>query len=90
MDFWPQHKDFVLRVLAGFGVFLVALIARGITPDVLTDQTSAHDPVGGYVPDGMSFEQAFDAIADKFEAEGRGRRRDPRSWCCCCSRAISS
>lgn len=31
MDFWPQHKDFVLRVLAGFGVFLVALIARGIT-----------------------------------------------------------
>lgn len=31
MDFWAQHKDFVLKVLAGFGVFLVALIARGIT-----------------------------------------------------------
>jgi len=31
VDFWPQHKDFVLKVLAGFGVFLVALIARGIT-----------------------------------------------------------
>ncbi|MFQ5845321.1 MAG: hypothetical protein ACE5JG_10085 [Planctomycetota bacterium] len=30
MDFWPQHKDFVLRVLAGFGVFLVLLIARGV------------------------------------------------------------
>lgn len=30
MDFWAQHKDFILRVLAGFGVFLVALIARGI------------------------------------------------------------
>lgn len=30
MDFWAQHKDFVLRVLAGVGVFLVALIARGI------------------------------------------------------------
>ncbi len=30
MDFWAQHKDFVLRVLAGLGVFLVALIARGI------------------------------------------------------------
>ncbi|MGH7163042.1 MAG: hypothetical protein ACREID_06135 [Planctomycetota bacterium] len=30
MDFWAQHKDLVLRVLAGVGVFLVALIARGI------------------------------------------------------------
>ncbi len=30
MDFWAQHKDFILKVLAGFGVFLVALIARGI------------------------------------------------------------
>ncbi|MEM8884850.1 MAG: hypothetical protein AAGD14_12325 [Planctomycetota bacterium] len=30
MDFWAQHKDFILRVLAGLGVFVVALIARGI------------------------------------------------------------
>ncbi|MFI5402534.1 MAG: hypothetical protein ACHQ1G_06320 [Planctomycetota bacterium] len=31
MDFWAQHKDFILKILAGVGVFLVALIARGIT-----------------------------------------------------------
>lgn len=31
MDFWAQHKDFILRILAGVGVFLVALIARSIT-----------------------------------------------------------
>jgi hypothetical protein len=31
VDFWAQHKDFVLKVLAGVGVFLVALIARSIT-----------------------------------------------------------
>ena len=31
MDLWAQHKDFILKALAGFGVFLVALIARGIT-----------------------------------------------------------
>jgi len=31
VDFWAQHKDFVVKVLLGFGVFLVALIARGIT-----------------------------------------------------------
>ncbi len=31
MDFWAQHKDFILKILAGVGVFLVALIARSIT-----------------------------------------------------------
>ena len=35
------------------------LIERDITPDVLTDQTSAHDPLGGYVPSGMSLAEAF-------------------------------
>src|SRR5690606_15084759 len=30
------------------------LVARGITPDVVTDQTSAHDPLHGYVPQGWS------------------------------------
>jgi len=30
VDFWAQHKDFILKVLAGLGVFLVALIARGV------------------------------------------------------------
>ncbi len=37
---------------------LEALIERGIVPDVLTDQTSAHDPIDGYVPRGMSLEEA--------------------------------
>jgi len=36
-----------------------ALVARGITPDVLTDQTSAHDALNGYVPNGMSLEEAI-------------------------------
>jgi len=29
------------------------LVRRGVTPDVLTDQTSAHDELSGYVPNGM-------------------------------------
>ena len=33
------------------------LVARGITPDVVTDQTSAHDPVNGYLPQGWSMAQ---------------------------------
>src|SRR6478736_3880324 len=34
------------------------LIERGIIPDVVTDQTSAHDPLYGYIPVGLSVEQA--------------------------------
>jgi len=37
---------------------LPALVARGITPDVLTDQTSAHDALNGYVPNGLTFDEA--------------------------------
>jgi len=34
------------------------LVRRNVTPDVLTDQTSAHDPLNGYVPNGMSLADA--------------------------------
>jgi len=34
-------------------------IKRGIVPDVLTDQTSAHDELNGYVPNGMAYEEAL-------------------------------
>ena len=37
---------------------LPELVRRKAVPDLLTDQTSAHDPVGGYVPNGMSLAQA--------------------------------
>ena len=43
------------------------LAGRGVVPDVLTDQTSAHDPVGGYIPQGIDVQQA---------AELRARDRD--------------
>jgi urocanate hydratase len=35
------------------------LADRGVVPDLLTDQTSAHDPLNGYVPRGMPLEAAF-------------------------------
>jgi urocanate hydratase len=37
---------------------LPSLARRGFVPDVLTDQTSAHDPLNGYVPTGLDVEQA--------------------------------
>ncbi len=46
-----------------------ALAKRGVVPDLLTDQTSAHDPVGGYVPRGVTLEQAAEL-----------RRRDPKEY----------
>ncbi len=35
------------------------LLERGITPEVLTDQTSTHDELNGYVPNGMSYDEAL-------------------------------
>ena len=37
---------------------LPELVKRGIVPDLVTDQTSAHDPLDGYVPAGLSLEEA--------------------------------
>ena len=39
---------------------LPELVRRGVTPDVVTDQTSAHDMLNGYVPDGLTMDQARD------------------------------
>ena len=44
------------------------MIERGFIPDVLTDQTSAHDPLNGYIPSGMSLEEAATLrLADSVE-----------------------
>jgi urocanate hydratase len=39
------------------------LIKRGFTPDILTDQTSAHDPLNGYIPEGYDLKQAAELRA---------------------------
>jgi len=48
-----------IGVVANAVELLERLIARGIVPDVLTDQTSAHDELTGYVPAGMSYDAAM-------------------------------
>jgi len=42
------------------GEVLPVLLKRNIIPDIVTDQTSAHDMLNGYVPMGMPIEKAFD------------------------------
>jgi len=44
------------------------LARRGVVPDLLTDQTSAHDPLGGYIPQGLNVEQAAELRHDNPEA----------------------
>jgi len=52
-------KALSVGLVANIADVLPDLIARNIVPDVLTDQTSAHDPLNGYVPNGMSLEAAL-------------------------------
>jgi urocanate hydratase len=46
-----------VALLANINDVLDTLLARGIRPSAVTDQTSAHDPVNGYLPRGWSVEQ---------------------------------
>src|SRR4051812_27012836 len=48
---------------------LPKLVRRGIVPDLLTDQTSAHDPLDGYIPRGLSTDAAHGL-----------RRQDPEEY----------
>ena len=47
-----------IAVCANAVDLLDALLRRGVVPDVLTDQTSAHDPLQGYVPQGLTLAEA--------------------------------
>jgi urocanate hydratase len=83
-DFMVNSLDEALRILKNslrkkenISVGLVGncadvipeLAGRGVVPDILTDQTSAHDPLNGYVPNGMTFEEALTL-----------RARDPKAY----------
>jgi urocanate hydratase len=56
-------------VVANAADLLARLIERGIVPDVLTDQTSAHDELNGYVPNRMTLAEAL-----------KLRREDPQGY----------
>jgi urocanate hydratase len=49
-----------IALLANAADILPEFVRRGITPDVLTDQTSAHDELNGYVPHGLPYAQALE------------------------------
>ena len=47
-----------IGLLGNAAVVLPALVARGFKPDLVTDQTSAHDPLNGYVPKSHTLDEA--------------------------------
>jgi urocanate hydratase len=67
-DYAHRNINKSVGVLANAIDLLERMLERNIIPDVLTDQTSAHDPLMGYVPAGMTHEQA--AIARSADSEG--------------------
>lgn len=54
-----QEKPLSIALLGNAADVYPELVKRDIVPDILTDQTSAHDELNGYVPAGISYEDAL-------------------------------
>jgi urocanate hydratase len=62
-----KGKALSVALLGNAADILPEFVKRGITPDVLTDQTSAHDELNGYVPHGLPYEEALKLRKEKPE-----------------------
>jgi urocanate hydratase len=58
LQYKKENKALSIGVVCNAVELLQRLIDKNITPDTLTDQTSAHDPLIGYFPEGLSIEEA--------------------------------
>ena len=58
LEFKARGENKSIGVICTAVKMLKRMIERNIIPDVLTDQTSAHDPLVGYIPEGLSNEEA--------------------------------
>ncbi len=55
-----EGKALSVALLGNSAEVLPSLVNSGFRPDVLTDQTAAHDPLAGYIPEGMGVQEAAD------------------------------
>jgi urocanate hydratase len=55
-----ERRPISVGLLGNAAALYPEMVRRGRVPDMVTDQTSAHDPLNGYVPVGLSVEQAAD------------------------------
>ena len=65
-----RKEPLSIGLLGNAAEVLPRMVREGFIPDVVTDQTSAHDELGGYVPDGMCLDAAL-----------KLRRSDPARYC---------
>lgn len=60
LDAKEKKQPISVGLLGNAGDILPKILEKNITPDIVTDQTSAHDTLNGYVPMGISFEEALE------------------------------
>ncbi len=58
LDILAKNKTISVGLLGNAADIFPEIARRGIRPDMVTDQTSAHDPLNGYLPRGWTLEQA--------------------------------
>jgi len=58
LEYKKQGKSISIGLLGNIADILPKLISDKIIPDILTDQTSAHDELNGYIPNNMTIEEA--------------------------------
>nr|WP_096225458.1 urocanate hydratase [Geobacillus sp. FJAT-46040] len=64
-----EKKALSIGLIGNAAEVLPRLVEMGFVPDVLTDQTSAHDPLNGYIPAGLTLDEAAEL-----------RARDPKQY----------
>ncbi|MES5939833.1 MULTISPECIES: urocanate hydratase [unclassified Bacillus cereus group] len=57
-EYKEKKEPISIGLLGNAAEILPELVKRNITPDLVTDQTSAHDPLNGYIPVGYTLEEA--------------------------------
>jgi len=70
-----EKRPLSIGLVANAADVFPELLRRGMIPDVVTDQTSAHDTLNGYVPNGMPLEEAY-ALRKSNPAEYERRALD--------------
>ena len=81
-----ERKAVSVALLGNAAEIVPELVRRGVRPDIVTDQTSAHDPVNGYLPKGWTLAAVGGAARERPEGrrarreslDGRARARDAR------------
>lgn len=64
-----EQRPLSIALLGNASEVYPEILKKGLVPDVVTDQTSAHDALNGYVPGGMKYEEALDL-----------RKKDPDTY----------